>query len=246
MRFVFIGSMLLTAIAFADNFELKQSQINGKSAVVARIQLNNKESQLKLYWKDEKGAPLKTFERLRNWLHKKNKILLFATNAGIYRDTPSFAPIGLHIENGSMLSRLSFAKGCGNFCWYSGVFLIEGDRASILPREDVMTKNFPDARVGLQSGPLLMRSGKLQGTWSAVSFNLNRSAVCTTSQPGEVFIIFVSDATNLTQFFAVLKEAGCRDALFLDGDVSAFYDGKQRKRLGNLDASYAGMLAVTQ
>ncbi len=233
-------------MAFADSFQLNEKQIAGKSALIAQIQLNNDEPQLRLYWKDEASKALKTFEALQNWIHTKKRSLLFAANAGIYRDTPAFAPVGLHVEKGSKLSRLSFATGCGNFCWYSGVFFIEENRAYIKPREDVRTRDFSGARLALQSGPLLMRSGNLQGTWSSVSYNLNRSAVCTTSRTGEVLMILVRDATNLTLFFSALKEAGCQDALFLDGAVSAFYDGKQRKRFGDPDEAYAGMLAVTQ
>jgi uncharacterized protein YigE (DUF2233 family) len=242
----FLLIVLLSSIAFADSFQLNETQIAGKSALIAQIQLNNDEPQLSLYWKDEMGRALKTFEALQNWMHSKKKSLLFAANAGIYRDTPTFAPVGLHVEKGSERSRLSFANGCGNFCWYSGVFFIEENRAYLKPREEVRTRDFSGARLALQSGPLLMRSGTLQGTWSSTSYNLNRSAVCTTSRAGEVLMILVMDATNLKQFFSALKEARCQDALFLDGAVSAFYDGRQRKRFGDPDESYAGILAVTQ
>ena len=238
--------VLLSCIAFADSFQLNETQIAGKSALIARIQLNDGGPQLNLYWKDETGKALKTFEALQNWLHSQNKSLLFAANAGIYRDNPTFAPVGLHVEKGSVRSRLSFATGCGNFCWYSGVFFIEENGAYLKSREEVRARDFSSAKLALQSGPLLMRTGTLQGTWSSASYNLNRSAVCTTSRAGEVLMILVMDATNLKDFFSALKQAGCQDALFLDGAVSAFYDGKQRKRFGDPDESYAGMLAMTQ
>ena len=242
----FLLIVLLSGIAFSDSFQLNETQIVGKSALIAQIHLKDADLQLGLYWKDEKGRALKTFEALQNWMHSRKKSLLFAANAGIYRDTPTFAPVGLHVEKGSARTRLSFATGCGNFCWYSGVFFIEENRAYIKLREEVRTHDFSRTRLALQSGPLLMRSGVMQGTWSSASYNLNRSAVCTTSRAGEVLMILVMDATNLKQFFSALEEAGCKDALFLDGAVSAFYDGKQRKRFGDPDESYAGILAVTK
>lgn len=242
----FLLIVFLSGIAFADSFHLNEKELAGKRALVAQIHLNNDEPQLRLYWKDETGKAFKTFEALQNWIDSQKKSLLFAANAGIYRDTPTFAPVGLHVEKGAVRARLSFAAGCGNFCWYSGVFFIEENRAYIKPREEVRTRDFSSARLALQSGPLLMRSGAIQGTWSDVSYNLNRSAVCTTLRTGELRMILVMDPTNLKQFFSALKEAGCHDALFLDGAVSAFYDGKQRKRFGDADESYAGILAVTK
>ncbi|HEY4491311.1 MAG TPA: hypothetical protein VI958_04885, partial [Acidobacteriota bacterium] len=168
--------------AEADHLMLKRLRINEKAAVVAEIQLAADGPSLELYWKKDDGTALQTFEALRSWLDGKNKKLLFAANAGIYRDSPSLAPIGLHVEHGHKLVGLSFAKNCGNFCWYSGIFAIKDGRALILPREDASGIDFGNSRLALQSGPLFMRSGALQGSWSRSSYNLNRSAICTTDQ----------------------------------------------------------------
>jgi uncharacterized protein YigE (DUF2233 family) len=238
--------LLSTPSIRADSFDLRLLRLKEKNVAVASIHLKSGGAELQLYWKKEDGTALKTFEELRTWLERKSKKLLFAANGGIYRDSPSFAPIGLHVENGKSLMRLSMARNCGNFCWYSGVFLIENNLALILPRENAVTRDFSKSRLAFQSGPLLMRSGTLEGSWSRSSYNLNRSAVCTTARAGQVLFALVTDSTNFYEFFEVLKEAGCRDALFLDGNVSSFYDGRSRVRFGNPFESYAGILAVTE
>jgi len=55
-----------------------------------------KKQDLKLYWKNNQQENFKSIQHLKNWLAKNHKKLVFATNAGMYKQGNS--PQGLFIE----------------------------------------------------------------------------------------------------------------------------------------------------
>jgi uncharacterized protein YigE (DUF2233 family) len=75
---------------------------------------------VRLYWKRSDGTPYAYLSSLHAYLsslpraleHETGK-LLSATNAGMF--DPALKPVGLYVEQGRELVRVSTASGYGNF-----------------------------------------------------------------------------------------------------------------------------------
>src|SRR5437762_6417185 len=92
---------------------------------VVELHLNAHDSlELKLFWKKPDGdkARFGNFQTLQDWLKRKHQELLFATNAGMFASDKDLYPVGLHIENGSVIRPINLhspqpGEGFSNFTW---------------------------------------------------------------------------------------------------------------------------------
>jgi uncharacterized protein YigE (DUF2233 family) len=197
-----------------------EQQYAGKRYIVCEVDLDR--DRLELFWRDDGGRPFTTFDALADWLRGKGRRLVFATNAGMFRE--DYSPVGLYVEGGKQLRKLNRARGSGNFCWKpNGVFVLTRAGARV-----VETSRYPGlgagARYATQSGPMLVIDGKLHPNFGQGSQSrLIRNGVGVVS-PRRVVFAIAEDPVNFYEFATFFRDGlQCRNALYLDGSVSSLY-----------------------
>ena len=176
---------------------------------------------MKFYWKDDKQQNFKNILNLKIWLEKNNKKLVFAMNAGMYKEDNS--PLGLFIEDKKLMCPLNTKSGNGNFYLKpNGVFYITSDNTPVI----CDTKDFNNnekIKYATQSGPMLVIGGKIHPEFKEGSKNVNiRNGVGILPDNRVVFAMSKSEI-NFYDFATFFKHLGCKNALYLDGFVSRTY-----------------------
>ncbi len=204
--------------------------------------------QVQLVWKDPKGTPYREFSRVQAAFKGRGKTVKFIMNAGIFE--PGGIPSGLHIEQQKKQHPLNLADAPGNFFLKpNGVIWIEGGdrlKAGIATSSDFsrlekeITLNF-----AAQSGPMLLIDGKRHPTFIEDSASkLIRNGVGIDSDHQVVFAITAKGQTiNLWDFAGLFLHLGCRNALFLDGDISQMAVNPMGPVKSNL---FGAMFVVTE
>jgi uncharacterized protein YigE (DUF2233 family) len=177
---------------------------------------------LRLYLRDNAGAPLRTFDELRENLARDHEELVFAMNAGMFH--PDYRPVGLLVIDGIQHSPLNKARALGNFYLQpNGVFWIGPDGAWVAATNDFHQVE-AQPLLATQSGPMLVYKGEIP---SIPEFNSRsrhiRNAVCTPTREKIVFAISEKPVTlrEIAEYFRA--GIGCADALYLDGSISSLY-----------------------
>ena len=220
-RLSIVGATLLWC-GIAHAVECGAKTAADTAFTVCRVDL--KAEQLELFWRDDAGRPFRQFSALREALGAKDKRLVFAVNAGMYR--PDFSPVGLFVTEGRELVPLNRHLGSGNFSQQpNGVFLVEGSSARVMTTEDY-AKETPKPLLATQSGPMLVHEDKV--TTSAVmnpnsTWRKIRNGVCAPSPEVVMFVVSESPVT-FYEFAGFFRESlHCREALYLDGTISSLY-----------------------
>lgn len=190
----------------------------GESFTVCVVDLRR--DRLRLFWRDGSGAP---YSSLSSLARAQGTQLSFAMNAGMYDE--NLAPVGLYVEDGQELKRISTANGPGNFHLKpNGVFYLRGDRAGVLD-----TARYVKARLkpdfATQSGPMLVIDGRIHPKISADGPSQKIRNGVGVRDDGRTAIFAISERPVSFGAFARLfkDDLGCRNALFLDGSVSSLY-----------------------
>jgi uncharacterized protein YigE (DUF2233 family) len=176
---------------------------------------------LELYWKNDKGEIIGTFENLKTWVGNHQKTLLFAMNAGMYKH--DFSPEGLFIDNGQIVRPINKASAAGNFHLQpNGIFLItKTNTAQIVTTENF--KNGGQIKYATQSRPMLLVNGQIHPEFKKGSKALNiRNGVGILSN-NKIIFAMSKEKINLYDFAEFFKSSGCKNALYLDGFVSRMY-----------------------
>jgi len=190
------------------------------------VELDLAHDRLELHWQDDAGSALASIEGLRTWGHARDRELRFAANAGIY--DREFKPLGLYVEDGVTRRPLNTAKprgASGNFSMQpNGVFYVDRAGNAGVMTTQAWQAHAPDARIASQSGPMLIVDGEINPAFDSESQSEKiRSGVCAPSPRRVVFAVSETPVT-FHRFASLLRdEAGCRDALFLDGTLSQLW-----------------------
>ena len=222
-----LAGISLTNSSAADLRE-EQIQFAGVAFRVVRIA----PEKLQVVWKDAQGQPYRTFGRVQAAFKHQHKALKFIMNAGIFE--VGGIPCGLHIETGKEAHPINLADAPGNFFLKpNGVLWIEATSAAsearIASSPDFVKRQqgvgFLSSRwiqTAVQSGPLLLIDGKRHPAFTEGSQNrLHRNGVGVDGKGQLVFAITAKDQTvNFWDFAGLFLSLGCRNALFLDGDIS--------------------------
>lgn len=235
----FVFTAILT-LATASLFALAQKQNVTDNRFISYI-VNAKIQDLKLYWKDDKQQNFKSILNLKTWLEKNNKKLVFAMNAGMYKEDNS--SLGLFIENKKVMSPLNTKSGNGNFYLKpNGVFYITTDNTPVI----CTTKDFNNngkIKYATQSGPMLVIDEKIHPDFKEGSKNVNiRNGVGILPDNRIVFAMSESEI-NFYDFANYFKNMGCKNALYLDGFVSRTYLPEQNWI--QTDGNFGVLIGVT-
>jgi len=180
-----------------------------------------KKQFIKLYWKDGNHQPLRSLQRLKEWLDSNGRKLIFAMNGGMYKTDNS--PLGLFIENGKTVTPLNTRSASGNFYLKpNGVFYITHDNLAMICTTDQF-KTDPKIKYATQSGPMLVVNGEIHDAFSKGSKNVNIRNGVGILPNGNVLFAMSKTLVNFYDFAEFFKKAGCKNALYFDGFVSRTY-----------------------
>lgn len=202
-------------------------------------------SSIKIIWKDDAGKQLRTIPEVARFYQSKNIAIDTLMNGGIFE--PGGIPSGLLIQEGKELRPVNRNLGEGNFFLQpNGIFLIHDKGAAVIRTDEypLRDKNILHA---VQSGPLLLRQGKIHPVFRAESTSrLHRNGVGV-AKTGEVIFVMTDFSSakfpNLHEFAELFRKLGCDDALFLDGDISQMRSGDDLYKPSN---SFGSVIVVTK
>lgn len=215
---------------------------------------------LELFWRDESGKPYLTFQDLEKALNARGRRLKLALNAGIYE--PGFKPSGLHISGGKTLHRLNRddapPKRSPNeftpnfFLKPNGVFFVRRDGTAAVLETERYAKAGETPVLATQSGPLLLAKGAIHPAFGAASTSrLIRNGVGVDSKGRVVLACSIrakgAGRINLHGFAELFRDRlDCRDALYLDGDISELYLRPEMDDAIPATNLFTGILAITE
>jgi uncharacterized protein YigE (DUF2233 family) len=176
--------------------------------------------RLGLFWQDRDGRPYGSLYAFKRAMAAAGDPPLVAMNAGMYHE--DLSPVGLFVSGGRELHPANEADGDGNFFMKpNGVFYADGERAGIL-ETGAFLRQAPAAGIATQSGPLLVIDGALHPLFSDDGpSRKTRNGIGIRDDHTVVFAIS-RDGVSFGSFARLFRDAlGCRNALYLDGSVSA-------------------------
>lgn len=215
------GGWAVSAVYAVD---YREDRAAGKKVTVCRVDL--RKASLELFHRDDAGQPLKSFEGLSKWLEGKGKRLSFAMNAGMYHG--DFSAVGLYVSEGVERVPLNLEIAEGNFFLKpNGVFLISNKGARVVESSEYLQlREKEKVLLATQSGPLLLRGGKMHPVFNPESKSkLIRNGVGVNAKsPHEVIFAISEEPVSFHEFATFFRDdLGCADALFLDGTISSLY-----------------------
>jgi uncharacterized protein YigE (DUF2233 family) len=178
---------------------------------------------LRLYWGDAQGNALGNFTALEKNVASDGGKLLFAANAGMF--DPTSKPVGLLVENGEEKFPLNLNDGYGNFYLKpNGVFLINAKHHALVIESSTYAALATPAVWATQSGPLLVQGGDINPDFIPGSKNLKiRSGIGVTAK-GDIVFALSKRPVSFYEFAELFQaKFQCPNALYLDGDISAFH-----------------------
>jgi uncharacterized protein YigE (DUF2233 family) len=176
---------------------------------------------IELFLRDAQGTTLGQFDRVREALQTRGRQLVFAMNAGMYHEDRS--PVGLYIENGQQLKKLSTADGPGNFSMKpNGVFYVDGNKAGVMETKAFLKRKM-EPKFATQSGPMLVIDGKLHPRFLKDATSRNRRNGVGV-KGSKVFFVLADTHVTIHAFARVFRDVlKTPNALYLDGSISRLY-----------------------
>jgi uncharacterized protein YigE (DUF2233 family) len=180
------------------------------------------ESDLRLFWQDPTGQPYETFRAVETALSAQGQHLAFAMNAGMFNEDNG--PVGLYIENGAERVAANTNEGPGNFhLMPNGIFYWSGDTAGVMETHRFLAER-PAAAYATQSGPMLLIDGAVHPRFLPDSDSRKiRNGVGIINEHTVAFAISENSVTFYDFALLFRDRLEVRNALFLDGSVSALY-----------------------
>lgn len=181
-----------------------------------------KTESVRLFWGDESGRLLGTFENVEAMLAGSGQTLAFAMNGGMYH--PDRRPVGLFVADGNTIASLVRSAGPGNFGLLpNGVLCLNDDEASVL-ETDQFASVAPNCRYASQSGPMLVIDGKLHPRFipnSDSRFVRNGVGV---DAGGRLYAVISNRPVNFHRFARFFRDVlKTPNALYMDGKVSRLF-----------------------
>lgn len=206
------------------------------------LEVDAKSANIEMFLKFDSGINIGSIENLQDYAEKNGERLRFAMNGGMYQEDGK--PLGLYIENGKVVTPLNTRRAVGNFYLQpNGVFYITDDqRAFVVKTEDFQTNG--NIKFATQSGPMLLVDGQINLLFQRDSQNLNvRNGVCAAENNRVIFAISRREV-NFYDFAEFFKNAGCRNALYLDGFVSRMY--APEKNITQIDGDFGVIIGIVE
>lgn len=176
-----------------------------------------------------RGAEVRSLRDAEAVLRRRGERALLVTNGGLFN---AGAPLGLQVEDGRVVRPLragstpAAGENPGNFFYLPNAVLFQDRTGRVAIRESSrMAGREGEVRDGLQSGPALLLGGRVHPIAAPPNRGRahdRRSAACV-SASGRLSIVFARTPTTFPQLARFLVKLGCRDATFLDANVTGLY-----------------------
>jgi uncharacterized protein YigE (DUF2233 family) len=198
------------------------------------VRVDQAKAEIKLKWKDDTGNRIAA---LAHAMSSGGDRAVFATNAGNF--DKSFAPLGLHVENGVEIHACNRDDGVGNFFWKpNAIFGVKDSRPFIVRSESYRSNE--NVELATQSGPMLIEHGKMLPDVVASSSSERLRSAVGISSAGEVVFILSIESCSFALLARAMQRLGGTDAMYLDGEISRFRTANEQG-----DGNFAAMLAVS-
>lgn len=193
----------------------------------AVCEFDPQKDDIRLFLNDEMGSPYGDFGPLAAALAAKGEKLAFAMNAGMYLKDRS--PVGLYVENGEELKKISMRDGPGNFHLKpNGVFWIwaeDGRRGAHVTTTEIYQEAAHDVvAYATQSGPMLVIDGDIHPKFLVDATSRKRRNGVGVREDGSVAFVLSDTPVSFYEFASFFRdELKTPDALYLDGTISRLY-----------------------
>lgn len=244
MKIPFLTAVLALALmvpASTEAVEIEKRKVGNRNFSV--FTADPKTRNIGLYWKDSAGNIYGSFRNLESGLRKQGRRVDFATNAGIFEE--GAIPTGLVVIGGRDILPINLNPGTGNFFMKpNGVFLISKGKPHIMTTEAWMEFKHP-IDLATQSGPMLVADGKIHPRFTEGSASKYIRSGVGINQNGLVSFAISREPVNFYDFAKFFRDTlGCKNALYLDGAISKFYE-PGAPRLREAGENFAAFFAVT-
>ncbi|MFM9987509.1 phosphodiester glycosidase family protein [Flavobacterium sp.] len=237
---IFLFLLIVTTTSFGFFHQSRKSEINDERFI--SYCANPKKQNIEFYLKNESNENFKNAENLKLWLKVKNKELLFATNAGMYKKDHS--PQGLYIENKIEKVKIDTTSGNGNFYLKpNGVFYITTNKKPFICKSNEFVNN-GNIKFATQSGPMLVINGEIHSAFKKESTNYNIRNGVGILPNDEIIFAMSKKEINFYEFAEYFKKIGCKNALYLDGFVSRTY--LPEKKWEQVDGDFGVIIGITK
>lgn len=230
-------------IVILISFSFVDSKEGANNDIFISYTVDLEKDEFHLFWKDEKGNRYKNAAGLKHSLGLNGKKLLFAMNAGMY--LPDGSPQGLYVEKGNVLKPAdTVQKAYGNFYMQpNGVFCISKSGKGIVCKTPDLI-SLDSILYATQSGPMLVIDGKLHDKFNKESKSVHYRNGVGVLPNGKLLFAMSKQKVNFFTFATFFKNAGCRNALYLDGYVSRTYLPEQNWE--QMDGDFGVMVGVVE
>ncbi|MEO5915438.1 MAG: phosphodiester glycosidase family protein [Luteolibacter sp.] len=218
--------MKLLLLIFVTSFNIARAAVVEESIAHAGVKfrvVRVSPETVQVVWKNGNGALYRSFDKVQAAFAAQGKTVKFIMNAGIFE--PEGIPSGLHIEGGNNLRPINLADAPGNFFLKPNGVCAFGQGKQADPFVGTCAswqKMAGHESWAIQSGPILLTDGKRHPAFTEVSTSkLPRNGVGLDNKGRFIFAITdKGEMVNFWDFAGLFLKLDCKDALFLDGDIS--------------------------
>jgi len=177
--------------------------------------------KVRMVWKAADGTAFRSLQAVARGEDVSR--VAFAMNAGMFDQQG--APIGLYIENGTVLQPVNLGPGTGNFHMQpNGVFWVDKVGDAHISETIAYDNAKPAAAWASQSGPMLVIDGRVNPAFSVDGpSRYVRNGVGAGCGGSTYFVISENEVSfgRLARLFR--DKLGCDAALYFDGAVSSLW-----------------------
>ena len=169
------------------------------------------------------GVPLRSLAALSQASTIDERKVAFAMNGGMYQEDGS--PLGYYVQGGDRTSELNRADGDGNFYLKpNGVFFGTDGKWEVRTTSDFLNNVQDRPQFGTQSGPMLVIDGVLHPAIAADGESKAIRNAVGVDLKGRAHFVISNAPVSFGKIARLYRDKlQVRDALYLDGNVSALW-----------------------
>jgi len=172
--------------------------------------------------------PWSGFHALEARARRNGRRVVWAMNAGMYH--PDRSPVGLLVSGGEERAPLVTRRGTGNFFLMpNGIFAVTRSSIDVETTSAWQHELHSEPEQATQSGPMLVIAGQLHPAFDRDSSSrLIRNGIGVAA--AGVVMAISTTRVNFYEFASLMRDLGCSNALYLDGNVSSVFAPELERR----------------